>query len=135
MQYNKYNCQGGMKLKFFLLQLQRRKKWKLRAMSKMSWIVVPTVFCLKAVHFFLLSPSLWEKGAVSHCLSSLGIVSIIKKSHLHELHTVHKKSCSWFYPLWVCPCFYMLYNHNIFWSSSAIIYLKKNNHTMWALLQ
>lgn len=59
-------------------------------MSKMSWSVVPTVFCLKAVHFFLLSPLLWEKGAVSHCLSSLGIVSIIKKSHQHELHIVHR---------------------------------------------
>lgn len=81
MQYNKSDFQGGMKLKFFSVTAPEKKEVETYSNVKNVLKCCPHSLLLKAVHFFLLSPLLWEKGAVSHCLSSLGIVSLIKKHH------------------------------------------------------
>lgn len=72
--YSSLTFRVGQSGSIFHCRKKEERSGNLKSHVKMSWSVVPHPIprpLFKAIHFFLLSPLLWEEGAALHCLSSV----------------------------------------------------------------
>lgn len=129
MQYNKPNFKVGWNWRVFSITATEKKEVETYSNVKNVLKCCPHSLLFKSSSFFSVVSITVGKGSCIKLFVFPWHCQCHKEVSLHELYIVHNKATlSRFYPSLVCPCFYMLYNHNnIIWSSSALFYLQKSN--------